>query len=110
MRGAAHTSIALSATGRCSSQAAIAMRPAVPLWKVIVGVMPTELQPGPRGPGFFFCPSPREAGRGKEGRTSHPQPLVLQSAVKVRDILAVAVVQQRRPPLFSADVFLGRLA
>src|SRR6185503_18021643 len=38
---------------RCSSQASIAMQPAVPLWKVIADFGRRELQPGPQGPGFF---------------------------------------------------------
>jgi hypothetical protein len=33
---------------------AIAMQPAVPLWKVIVGVKTGKLKPGPQGPGFFL--------------------------------------------------------
>src|SRR5205085_4311966 len=86
----------------------IAMQPAVPLWKVIVGVMPARLKPGPQGPGFFFCPSlPRSGAR---ERSSHPQALLLEPVIKVRDVLAVAIVQQRRPALLGADILLGRLA
>jgi len=31
------------------------VQPAVPLWKVIVGVKAGKLKPGPQGPGFFFA-------------------------------------------------------
>jgi hypothetical protein len=47
--------ILLSATDRCSSQVVIAMQPAVPLWKVIVGLAPTKLCNRTRkGPVFSF--------------------------------------------------------
>ena len=43
-------------------------------------------------------------------QTNLPQPLVLEALVEVGDVFAVAVEQQRRPPLAGADHLLGRLA
>ena len=49
--------MSLSASGRCSSQAVIAMQAAVPLWKVIVGFAPAKLHNRARkGPVFSYCP------------------------------------------------------
>src|SRR3954466_15902657 len=97
------------------------MQPAVPLWKVIVGVMPTNSNRARKGPVF----SMRRGARHGEILTSatavedtvrdqrsasHPQPLLLQPAVQARHILAVAVVQQRRAAFLRGDILLGRLA
>src|SRR3954451_5454805 len=70
----------LSATDRCSSQAVIAMQPAVPLWKVIVGLAPAKLYNRARkGPVFSF---PALRGRNLPKRRSQ-EVVLLQFAPKL---------------------------
>src|SRR5436305_13156145 len=65
-------------------------------------------EPGPFGARLLFW---LKNLWNRSAQPSHPQPLfVVETLVEARDIFAVAVEQQRRPPLAGADQLFARLA